>query len=96
MIQPHETEIIGKWIEVDGRVIGDEACERVESITHGYLERLGYSEESGGWESLFRDPVNGQYWERTYPQSYMHGGGPPALIRLSKEEAEQKYSHLFK
>lgn len=96
MIRADETEIIGNWIEVGGRVVGDEACERVEMLTQNHLQKIGYSPESGGWDTLFRDPTDGRFWERMYPLSHMHGGGAPALVNLSEEEAMEKYSELFK
>jgi len=41
--------------------------------------------------TLYRDPDDGRYWERTYPQSELHGGGPPELRVLATEDARQKY-----
>ncbi len=95
MIHPEETEIVGNWVVIKGSVQGDERCDRVDELTRSYLERLGYSPESGGWDTLFRDPTDGRFWERLYPQSYMHGGGPPALKLLSDDEAKEKYPQLF-
>jgi hypothetical protein len=95
-LQPDEEELIGKWIEGPGnRVIGDPNCERVHSLVDGYLEKIGVREESGAWETLFRDPDDGRYWERTYLESKMHGGGPPSLFNLSEDEAKRKYPALF-
>jgi hypothetical protein len=37
------------------------------------------------------DPDDGRYWERTYPQSEKHGGGPPQLKCLTFQEASKKY-----
>lgn len=95
MIRPEEVEIVGNWIEVDGNVVGDDACERVHHLTQDCLEKIGYSQESGGWETLYRDPSDGRFWERTYLKSLMHGGGPPSLINLSESEARKKYAQLF-
>ncbi|MCP5251672.1 MAG: hypothetical protein H6939_08145 [Burkholderiales bacterium] len=37
--------------------------------------------------------MNGtSYWELTYPKSHMHGGGPPTLQRISKDEVYYRYS----
>jgi hypothetical protein len=30
-------------------------------------------------------------WELTYPQSYLHGGGPPALYKIDENEAHKKF-----
>ena len=44
-----------------------------------------------GWETLYRDPDDGRYWERTFPQSGSDGGGPPQLRFLTDYEAKDKY-----
>ena len=86
-----ETELIGKWERVDGRVRADATCERIECLTSNYLEEIAVSKGWGGWETLFRDPDDGRYWERTYPHGEMQGGGPPSLFTLSAEKAHAKY-----
>ena len=40
MLHPNETELVGKWVEVDGAVGRDETCKRIEPSTSGYLARL--------------------------------------------------------
>lgn len=35
--------------------------------------------DRSGWLALYKDRETGQHWELTYPQSEMHGGGPPFL-----------------
>lgn len=95
MIRAEEVEIVGNWIEVDGRCVGDDACERVHHLTQDLLEKIGQSPESGGWETLYRDPSDGRFWERTYLQGHMHGGGPPSLLNLSENEARKKYGQLL-
>lgn len=95
MIREEEVEIVGNWIEVDGRVVGDDACKRVQILTQDYLEKIGQSPESGGWETLFRDPKDGRFWVQTYPQSEMHGGGPASLTCLAADEAKKRFPHLF-
>jgi hypothetical protein len=52
---------------------------------------MGISKRWGAWETLFQDHDDGRYWERTYPNSEMHEGGPPALVCVSEEEAKAKY-----
>ncbi len=46
------------------------------------------------WRILYRDRRNGQFWEETYPQSHLHGGGPPELSPISAEEVRQRYGPL--
>ena len=47
--------------------------------------------DSTGWDTLYVDPDDGRFWEHIYPQSEMHGGGPPMLKHVSEEEARAKY-----
>lgn len=90
-IGPSETEIIGEWLWRDGKIVGDENCERVALLVREHLEEIAINPECGAWETLFLDPHDGRYWERTYLQGERHGGGPHSLILLSKEDAEAKY-----
>ena len=93
--ESNEREIVGQWVEVNGKVVGDAVCERIDSLTETHLEKIGFS-EYGAWETLYRDPGDGRFWERNYPHGEWHGGGPPALINLSEAEAKDKYPDLFK
>jgi hypothetical protein len=88
-LQPNETELIGEWTFIDGKILGNEACNRIEYLINHILQKVGTDES--GWDVLYRDPNDRRYWELTYPQSHMHGGGPPVLKRLSEEEAKAKY-----
>jgi len=90
-LQPHENELIGQLVESNGRIDGDEVCDRIDWLVTHVLNKIAFSPESGGWDTLFRDPTDGRLWERTYPQSHMHGGGPPALFRMTPEQARKKY-----
>lgn len=92
--RPNETELIGQWIKDGDRVTGDETCHRINYLVEHYLKKIGFS-EYGAWETLYQDPEDGRYWERIYPHGEWHGGGPPALINLSEDEAKKKYFHLF-
>jgi len=88
-LEPGESVLIGQWLVDGGRVIGDETCERIDWLIHSRLERL--ARDSSGWETLYRDPRDGRLWELTYPQSHMHGGGPPDLRLISSDAATSKY-----
>jgi hypothetical protein len=91
VITPSEHSIIGHWELAGGKGRGDPACARIARLTTGYLVELALAEE--GWATLYRDPQDGRLWERTYPNSEMHGGGPPALTAVSEEQARAKYGH---
>lgn len=89
-IEKNETKIVGKWIFTDGKMIADEQCERIQWLTTNYLKKIAL--DKTGWDVLFKDPNDNRYWELIYPNSEMHGGGPPSLILLSESEAKDKYN----
>jgi hypothetical protein len=88
-----ETELVGKWVGGTGQLRGDTTCERIQWLTSSHLRKVAVSKQWGAWEILFRDPDDGRYWEQTYPQSELHGGGPPALKCVSQEQASAKYGN---
>jgi immunity protein 27 of polymorphic toxin system len=90
-LQPDENLLIGKWLTRDGKVQDDATCDRIKWLEAHQLERVMDSPQWGAWETLYRNPDDGRYWERTYPQGELHGGGPPQLKQLTIEEAHQKY-----
>lgn len=90
-LQPHEMELVGKWLADGGTVHGNAICERIEWLIKNQLREITFSPQYGEWETLFQDPEDGRFWERTYPQGEMHGGGPPALRCLSRADALKKY-----
>lgn len=88
-LEPHESLLVGHWIEKDGEVVGDDACLRIDVLLRDHLQKIATS--SDGWRVLFRDPNDGRLWELSYPHSGWHGGGPPKLELLSPESAKQLY-----
>ncbi len=87
-----ETELIGQWHMRASRIIADDTCRRIEELVNKHLVLLG--SDPSGWDDLFRDPDDGRLWERTWPQSEMHGGGPPRLSCLTVDEARRKYGTI--
>ena len=87
-ITAEEIEVCGNWILEDG-VVADEKCHRIEWLISNWLQRVGT--DCSGWEVLYKDPHDGRYWELTYPQSELHGGGPPTLRYISDKSAKLKY-----
>ena len=63
--------------------------DRINWLVRSKLRKLATA--SGGWDTLYLDPKDGRYWERTYPHGQLHGGGPPALTNISQETARDKY-----
>lgn len=88
---PNEQVLTGGWLVKDGRAREDAICQRIEWLVAHHLHKIAESPQSGAWETLYRDPDDGRYWERIYPQSEMHGGGPSQLKCLSAREASDKY-----
>lgn len=88
-IQPTETQLTGKWLSRDGRVVADETCQRIDDLVKSHLKELG--RDSSGWHALYRDPDDGRLWELMYPQGHLQGGGPPQLRCLTLDEAKKKY-----
>ncbi len=80
LIAPDEKEITGKWLMSKGRVLADETCRRIANLIKGHSVELG--RHSSGWDALCRDPRDGRFWEMTYPQGQLQGGGPPQLCYL--------------
>jgi hypothetical protein len=90
-LEPQEKLLTGKWIFENNQMRGDEVEERIHWLIAHDLQKVTHSPQSGAWETLYKDPDDGRYWERTYPQSQMHGGGPLQLRNLTADEAITKY-----
>lgn len=82
----------GQWVVRDGRIIADETCQLIHELISSHLQELG--RDPSGWDTLYRDPIDERLWELTFPQSELHGGGPPQLSCLGQEEALRKYGSL--
>jgi immunity protein 27 of polymorphic toxin system len=83
--------LVGSWLRRGSRVEGDFACKRINWLISERLEKI--SADATGWDTLWRDPRDGRLWELTYPQSSLHGGGPPKLELISRDAAQLKYEH---
>ncbi len=88
-LSDHETDLVGAWQMKREKMIGDPTCQRIESLISNHLVQLGA--DSSGWSELYRDPDDGRLWELTWPQSEMHGGGPPRLTCIAADAARAKY-----
>lgn len=89
-LEADEVELIGARIVGEKMETDAKACERIDWLLNNVLKIFGFSEESGGWDKLYRDPADGRFWLVTYPFSEMHGGGPPTLTNLSLTEDEAR------
>ena len=88
-LRTDEVELVGEWVQHQSGVVSDHTCNRIEWLVAQLLERM--AADSSGWDTLLRDPRDGRLWERTFPKSEMHGGGPPTLRLLSPAVAAAKY-----
>ena len=88
-LKPEETILKGSWKLIGHSMEADSVCERIESLIAEYL--IEVSEDESGWNKLYKDPEDNRYWELTYPESEIHGGGAPQLENISIQEAEKKY-----
>ena len=84
-----EKHLAGKWLVENRRVVADETCRRIEYLIEHSLVKRAASPD--GWSVLYQDPGDARFWELTYPQSEMQGGGPPDLRTLDLPEAQGKY-----
>ncbi len=73
---------------VDGQVVADETSRRIEWLVVTTLREV--ARDGTGWFTLFVDPSDGRLWERSYPHSEMHGGGPAMLQAISAERATSR------
>jgi hypothetical protein len=65
----------------------DAVCDRIAVLLEKYLEKVATT----GWDTLYRDPQDGRYWEVLYLHGEMHGGGPPSLVQVAKDSVREKY-----
>jgi hypothetical protein len=86
-----KTVIEGNWLFDGKQVVGDEGCKQIDAI----LPTLTFvASRDGGWARLYRDDELALFWELTYPQGELHGGGPPRLESYSLEEVRANYPQL--
>lgn len=70
------------WHAEDGKVT---ACGDVAAIDEMLATKLEeVRTEEGGWVIVFRHRDTHQFWELSYPQSELHGGGPRRLRQIGQ------------
>ncbi len=89
-LAPAETDLTGQWVLKGDAIVADETCRRIDWLINHDLVLVGT--DPSGCHDLYRDPQDGRLWERTWPQSEMHGGGPPRLACVTIDEARKKYT----
>lgn len=81
----------GSWTYENNVILGDNVCKRIEWLIENDLKKIASSPIWGDWETLYFSPSDGRYWERTYPQGHLQGGGPPQLQVILLDDARKKY-----
>jgi hypothetical protein len=68
------------WVLRDGRTVAEGDAATIDTLL-GDLDRVAHKD--GGWTSLHQHRKTGEFWELSYPQSQMHGGGPRRLRQMN-------------
>lgn len=84
-LKPEETQLIGMWLDLGSKVVGDAVNDRIIWLVENRLTQLGNSTD--GISTLYRDPRDGRTWELSFP----FPGGPAALGVISGEDARARY-----
>jgi hypothetical protein len=84
-----ERQLAGAWVERDGARTLDQVDRRIFWLVTRRLVLRGIAH--AGWEQLYEDPRDGRFWELTFPEGSLHGGGPRLLTCLGAEAARRKY-----
>ncbi|MFZ4796246.1 MAG: Imm27 family immunity protein [Bacteroidia bacterium] len=88
-ISINEKKITGSWKMVSNEITYDENSLRVFDLISNYLTKINADES--GWLELYIDIKDGRYWELSYNNNNLNGGGYPCLTNLSIQEAKIKY-----
>ncbi len=93
MIDSQEIKIQGKWLLVNNHIEEDEASKRIYHLISSYLSKI--TTDTSGWYILYQDEGDGRYWELSYEQGELQGGGPPTLTCISLEDIQKRYSIII-
>jgi hypothetical protein len=88
-INPSEGKLIGGWVYKNGKICADEVSQRIEALIRSHLKKVASSPD--GWSELYLDDNDGRYWELSYPESSIHGGGAPCLEAIGDFVAKERY-----
>jgi hypothetical protein len=81
-------ELRDVWTMSDGKVTAEGDAHVISDWLANKLDKIRIDSEAGAWLILYRHKETGQFWELTYPQSEMHGGGPRLLRCLGDDASE--------
>jgi hypothetical protein len=43
------------------------------------------------WKVLWTNPQTGEFWKEYFPESELHGGGPPEFVKITEQEAKAEF-----
>jgi hypothetical protein len=84
-----KSKLVGKWIYQNGVMKKDDITQQIEWFINNHLKKI--TTDNTGWDVLFQDPDDERFWQLTYTQGELQGGGPPMLTCISRDEAKSKY-----
>ena len=92
LLDSSEIMLEGKWELLDGRVVADITCNRIDFLIMNFLTEIAI--DKSGWQVLYQDSRDGRYWERIFLHGEWHGGGPSSLKWLDEDTAKRKYNFM--
>lgn len=90
-LHPDEQHLTGAVVVTAEGVIPDTTMKRIEALVGGDTLVLVAASDDG-WKQLYRDRMDGRYWELFYPDAGHHGGGAPSLRHLPLAVAKSRYA----
>jgi hypothetical protein len=79
------------WIMAGAHIVAGGDSETINDWLATKLEKI--TTEKSGWVTLYRNRESGEFWEMSYPNSEMHGGGPRLLTCLGLAIPDRWLSH---
>ena len=81
-----ENILRGTWIEREGEVTEDETCKMINHLIDQVFSLIEVNTED--WQAIYQNPHDESLWRLSYPNSELHGGGPPMLERIPNNSFE--------
>lgn len=89
-IEKDENCIQGKFVFINGKIELNDDGKRIEYLITHYLKKI--KSDKSGWFILYQDELDGKYWELSYPESELQGGGVPKLQKVDNDsDINKKY-----
>lgn len=88
-LRPEDRLLRGLWIDLGSRMEKDGGWQRIDWLTAECLEEVARSGD--GLATLYRDPLDGRYWEKTALRPELGDNSPPCLVLIEAAAAEARY-----